>query len=213
MDFYSPLKYISNVHFLVKHSRVKVMWLVVNTVDSCCIAIKYFIQWTSSLLLAASEWESWQRGKGTNIRKKYKELVVQFLGILASYTPTTHRSWLYLRLQSSLQLIQPLLLVHHPGPLRLQLLVRAADHLQLRPLSLGHQPEHLLLSHLEKRHHEILIKGDFFAVFFRVLSGISLFVGNQNPAMVTSFIILSLSAFFSSSVCSLPPEYLIITRC
>ena len=75
----------------------------------------------------------------------------------------------YLRLQSSLQLIEPFLLVHHPGPLRLQLLVRAADHLHLRPLPLGHQPEHLLLSHLEKRHHKILVKRDFFAIFFRAL--------------------------------------------
>ena len=72
----------------------------------------------------------------------------------------------YLRLQSSLQLIEPLLLVHHPGPLRLQLLVRAADHLQLRPLSLGHQPEHLLLSHLEKCHHKILVKRDFLLSSF-----------------------------------------------
>ena len=111
----------------------------------------------------------------------------------------------YLRLQSSLQLIEPLLFVHHPGPLRLQLLVRAADHLHLRPLSLGHQPEHLLLSHLEERHSEILIKGDFFAVFFCVLK-------QYQPSLAikilfTSFIILSRSAFFSSSVCSLQPEY------
>ena len=36
------------------------MWLVVNIMNICCIAMKYFIQWTLSLLLTASEWESWQ---------------------------------------------------------------------------------------------------------------------------------------------------------